>query len=110
MIHFVTEPKEKAMRRVAQIAGWLTFAVSAGALAVAEPESVSLQDLKPECKERHAAGPPERCMIEDRLPPRQYARRFGESVIVIVPTAPATPERQTATATPTGVNSVPAPR
>jgi hypothetical protein len=98
------------MRRVAQIAGWLTFAISAGALAVAEPESVSLQDLKPECKERHAAVPPEQCMIEDRLPPRQYVRRFGESVIVIVPTAPVSPERQTAPATPAGVNPLPAPR
>jgi len=98
------------MRRVAQIAGWLTFAVSTGALAVAEPESVSLQDLKPECKERHAAVPPERCMIEDRLPPRQYARRFGDSVIVIVPPAPATPERQTAPARPAGINPVPTPR
>jgi hypothetical protein len=98
------------MRRVPQITGWLTLAVSAGALAVAEPESVSLQDLKPECKERHSTVAPEQCMIEDRLPPRQYARPFGEAVMVIVPTAPAAPERQTAPAPPARINPVPTPR
>jgi hypothetical protein len=98
------------MRRVARITGWLTLAVSAGALAVAEPESVSLQDLKPECKERHSTVAPEQCMIEARLPPRQYARRFGEAVMVIVPTAPAASERQTAPAPPARINPVPTPR
>ena len=93
------------MRKVPHLAGLLMFAVSAGALAVADPESVSLQDLKPECKERHPTVPPEHCMIEDRLP-SQTVRRAGEASIT-VPTPPATSGRQTAPAT---VRPVASPR
>lgn len=96
------------MRKVAHIAGLLMIAVSAGALAVAEPESVSLQDLKPECKERHPTVAPEQCLIQDRLPSRQTVRRAGETIMT-VPAAPAPGERQTAPL-PAAVRPVAAPR
>jgi hypothetical protein len=90
------------MRKIAPITGLLMLVVASGAWAVAEPESVSLQDLKPECKEHHPAVAPEQCVIQDRVPLRQYVRRSGESVITIIPTPPA--------ATPAGANPVAAPR
>lgn len=87
----------------------LMLFVSTAAFAVAEPESVSLQDLKPECRERHPPVGPEQCMIQDRVIVRQYARRFGEPVIVITP-PPATTERQTpaSTAPPAAIQVIPA--
>ena len=97
------------MRNVAHIAGLLMFAISTGALAVADPESVSLQDLKPECKERHPTVSPEHCMIQDRLPSRQYVRRAGETTMT-VPTPPAPGERQPASAVPSAVRPFAAPR
>jgi hypothetical protein len=99
------------MRSIAPITGLLMLFVSGGAWAVAEPESVSLQDLRPECKERHPALPPEQCIIQDRAPVRQYVvRRSGESAITIVPTPPATGEPRTAPATPAGASPIAAPR
>jgi hypothetical protein len=100
--------QEKAMRKLAHIAGMLMFAVSAGAFAADDPESVSLQDRKPECRERHPTVPPEECMIQDRLPP-QTVRRAGQIIITAPP--PAAGERQTAPAVPpTAVRPAPASR
>jgi hypothetical protein len=87
------------MRSIAPMMGLLMLSVCSGAWAVAEPESVSLQDLRPECKERHPALAPEDCMIQDRAPVRQYARRSGEPAITVVPTPPVTGETRTAPAT-----------
>jgi hypothetical protein len=80
------------MKYVISLAGVVLYAFSCGAGAVADPASVSIQDLRPECKERHPAVPAEQCVIEDRLPSRQYATRLGGTVVVIqnVPVAPMT--------------------
>ena len=66
----------------------MLYAFSCGAGAVADPASVSIQDLKPECMERHPSVPAEHCVIQDRLPSRQYATRIGDTVIVIPAGAP----------------------
>jgi hypothetical protein len=97
------------MRKLAPIASLLMFAVSAGAFAAADPESASLQDLKPECRERHPTVPPEECMIQDRLP-SQTVRRAGQIIITAPP--PAAGERQTAPAIPppTAVRPATVPR
>lgn len=71
------------MRRYQVLAGMLLSGI-AGAAAV-DPESLSIQDLRPECRERHPSVPPERCMIDDRLSAQEYAKRFGGAVIVIEP-------------------------
>lgn len=90
----------------------LLLIVSTGALAVAEPESVSLQDLKPECKERHTTLAPEQCMIQDGVILRQYARRFTEPILIMPPPPPATTERQSPApaAPPAVIQIVPATR
>lgn len=86
----------------------MTFA-AASAWAVAEPESVSLQDLKPECRERHSTIPPEQCMIQDGVLVRQYVRRFNEPVLVMPAPPPATTERIPA-GTPAIIHVIPVPR
>lgn len=72
------------MRGYAQIAGVLLFALAAGAWA-ADAERVSIQDINPACRDRHSGVPPEHCVIQDRLPPSQHARRFGGAVVLIEP-------------------------
>lgn len=64
--------------------GMLLIAASAGALG-AENERDSLQDARPACRERHSNIPQERCVIRDRLPPSQHARRYGGAVVLIEP-------------------------
>jgi hypothetical protein len=99
------------MRSIAPTMGLLMLFACSGAWAVAEPESVSLQDLRPECKERHPALAPEDCMIQDRAPVRQYARRAGEPAITIIRTLPAAGDLRTAPpTTPAGASPIAAPR
>lgn len=76
------------------VAGALLLAVSASAWAVADAESVSIQDINPACKERHANLPEDQCVIQDRLPPSQYARRFGGAVVLIEPVLPVSRQPQ----------------
>jgi len=99
------------MHSIAPITTLLMLLVCSGAWAVAEPESVSLQDLRPECKERRPALAPEDCMIQYRAPGRQYARRSGEPAITIIRTLPAAGDVRTAPATtPAGASPIGAPR
>ncbi|MGQ0524327.1 MAG: hypothetical protein ACT4P8_11800 [Betaproteobacteria bacterium] len=72
------------MRGYAYSAGMLLFALAAGAWA-ADAERVSIQDINPACRDRHSSVPPEHCVIQDRLPPSQHARRFGGAVVLIEP-------------------------
>lgn len=81
------------MRRALGIlAGGLMLVAPTGALAAAEPESVSIYDLKRECAERHAPIAPEECFINDG-PPVRLVRRFREQVIIVTPETPPTTER-----------------
>jgi len=82
------------MASLRQFHGALLILTCASAYAV-DPGSVSIQDIRPECRERHAAVAPEHCMIEDRLSRNDYLRRFGSGTVVVVePPAlpPAVPE------------------
>lgn len=72
------------MQGYAHSTGVLLIALAAGAWA-ADAERVSIQDTNPACRERHSSVPPEHCVIQDRLPPAQHARRFGSAVVLIEP-------------------------
>lgn len=72
------------MRNYSRLTGVLLFAFSSGAAAVADPASISIQDLRPECKERHPAIPAEQCLIDDRLARLDYARRFGNGAVIVL--------------------------
>ena len=72
------------MRGYAHSVGVLLFALASGAWA-ADAERVSIQDINPACRDRHSGVPPEHCVIQDRLPPSQHARRFGGAVVLIEP-------------------------
>ena len=73
------------MQGYVRLAGVLMLAAWTSAWAVANAESVSIQDINPACKERHTNIPPEQCVIQDRLPPSEYARRYGAAVILMDP-------------------------
>jgi hypothetical protein len=81
------------MEGYARFAGMLLIAASASAWG-AENERDSLQDAHPACRERHANIPQERCVIRDRLPPSQHARRYGGAVVLIEPALSAAAEQQ----------------
>ncbi|HEX6008412.1 MAG TPA: hypothetical protein VFY80_10640 [Burkholderiales bacterium] len=68
--------------------GILLIGISGGAAVAADPASVSIQDLKPECKERHAAVPPEHCLIDDRTSRLDAVRRAGSGDVVIIQSLP----------------------
>jgi len=76
------------MRRLTWRASLLLIAFSGGAAGAAEPDSISIQDLKPECRERHPSVAVEQCVIEDRLSRPDYVRRYGAGTIVIIESAP----------------------
>ncbi|HET9663193.1 MAG TPA: hypothetical protein VFP00_03120 [Burkholderiales bacterium] len=80
------------MQAHVHVAGALLLAAAASAWAVADGESVSIQDVNPACKERHSNVPEDQCVIQDRLPASQYARRFGGAVVLIDPALPLTRE------------------
>ena len=80
------------MQGYVHVAGALLLAASASAWAIADAESVSIQDVTPACKERHLNIPEDQCVIQDRLPPSQYARRFGGAVVLIEPALPVSRE------------------
>jgi hypothetical protein len=79
--------------------GILLIAASAGALG-AENERDSLQDAYPACRERHSNIPQEHCVIRDRLPPSQHARRYGSAVVLIEPALSASPQPANETSEP----------
>jgi hypothetical protein len=73
------------MQGYVRLAGMLMLAAPTSSWAVADAASVSIQDLNPACKERHANIPPEQCVIQNRLSPSEHARRYGGAVILIDP-------------------------
>ena len=81
------------MQAYVRVVGALIVIASAGAWG-AENERGSLQDAHPACRERHSNVPEEHCVIRDRLPPSQYARRYGGAVVLIEPSLLAPLDRQ----------------
>ncbi|MGQ0751623.1 MAG: hypothetical protein ACT4PS_13905 [Betaproteobacteria bacterium] len=85
--------QEHPMQGYVRFTGVLLIAASAG-VSGAENERGSLQDAHPACRERHSNIPQEHCVIRDRLPPSQHARRFGGAVVLIEPALSAPVEQQ----------------